>query len=248
MLIESNEDKDFGSIIFSENKFDFVTNFTKINKREPDVREFIDFKEVSKFIGQPVEKSLILYRLLTNDSNLDPFSSKLGYFIKVLDKIEVVYFDPIFIIKDIMNLNILVPREEFRFKIQQVGYRTKSVTDDSCIFEERFSIDMSEVESENQNDSIFAETMLSVKGTLGRKRSSNNFKLKYDSFQNVASESSKPDKQFYHLDGNNNQRNTTYVESSTTKELGNDENDFFSRMKLKKEKKEYKSNTLKMFK
>lgn len=156
--------------------------------------------------------------------------------------------DPIFIIKDIINLKIIIPKEEFRFKIQQVGYRTKSVTADSCIYEERFSIDMSEVEAENQNDSIFAETMLSVKGRIRKKRSSDDFKLKYDSFQNVASDFNKSEKQFYHLDGNDKKRNTTYIEDSKTKELGHDENDFFSRVKLKKERKKYESNTLKMFK
>ena len=244
MLIETNDKKNVGTIIFSENKFDFVTNFTKINKREPDHHVKIDFKEVSDFISQPIEKSLILYRLITNDENLDPFSSKLGYFIKVIDSIEVVYFDPIFIIKDIENLKFTIPKKEFRFKIQQVGFRTKSIKGETAIYEERFSINMSDIEAQNQNDSLFAETMLSIKGGLNIKKGVRNVDKDNNSFEKVSTEFSKKEKQFYRLDGNDKRKNSTYVKQANREEEGS----FFARVKLRKEKDEYKSNTLKMFK
>ncbi len=244
MLLETNDKKNVGTLIFSENKFDFVTNFTKINKREPNVHEHIDFKEVSAFINKPVEKNLILYRLVTNDKDLDPFSSKLGYFIKVKDSIEVVYFDPVFIIKDIENLKITIPKKDFRFKIQQVGYRTKIITDELSIYEERFSINMSDVEARNQNDSLLAESMLHVKDRISRKKTSKKNDKGKNSFNNVQTELKEEEKQFYHLDGNNKRKNTSFVEKTNKVEEGS----FFARVKLRKGKEDYKSNTLKMFK
>jgi len=246
MLIESF-DNNFGTIIYSENKFDFLTNFTKINRNEPDVQEHVDFKEVSTYIGKPVKKNLILYRLLTNDENLDPFSTKLGYFIKLNNKIEVVYFDPIFIVKDINNLKLTIDDEDFRFIIQQVGFRTKTLTEDTAIYEESFSIDMSQEEARNQNDSIFAESMISLKRSARKKISATNFESEINAFQNIVSETNKLDKQFFHLDGINTKHNTTYVEENNLSETKIEKNDFFSRVKLKKDRKNYRNSTLKMF-
>jgi len=244
MLIELF-DHNFGTIIYSENKFDFLNNFTIVNRSEPDVHEHIDFKEVSLYLSKPVKKNIILYRLLTNDENLDPFSSKLGYFLKLQSKIEVVYFDPIFIIKDIENLKLTIPQSEFRFIIQQVGFRTRNLTEDSAIFEESFSIEMNEEEAKNQNDSIFAESMLSL--SPKRKVLNKNNEEELNTFKNVATELNNLDKQFYHIDGINN-KNTTYIEERFTRDTKSEENDFFSRVKLKKDRKDYKSSTLKMFK
>jgi hypothetical protein len=248
VLVESNENKNFGIIIYSENKFDFVTNFTMVNKSEPDVHEHIDFKEVSKFISRPLQKNLILYRLLTNDENLDPFSSKLGYFIKEEKKIEVVYFDPIFVVKDIENLKISIPEDKFRFKIQQVGYRTKSFTHDSAIYEETFSIDLSDIEAKNQNDSIFAETMLSFNVSAIKKNKKSNSKIKNETFNNLSSVKEREEKDFYHLDGSEENKNSSFIKKSNRDDKYDEEGDFFSRVILKNERKEFKSSTLKMFK
>ncbi|MBU1115346.1 MAG: hypothetical protein KKE09_09445, partial [Bacteroidetes bacterium] len=196
MLIESYDNNNFGTIIYSENKFDFLTNFTRINRNEPEIHELIDFKEVSAYISKPVKKNLILYRLLTNDENLDPFSTKLGFFVKLKNKIEVVYFDPIFIIKDIDNLRLTIPKSEFKYIIQQVGYRTKALTEDTAIYEESFSIEMSEEEAENQNDSVFAESMLSLNGSAKKKNLNYNSEADINTFRNIASELNKLDKQF----------------------------------------------------
>ncbi len=248
MLIETNENKNFGTIIYSENKFDFLTNFTKVDKREPDIREHIDFKEVSEFISQPVEKNLILYRLITNDENLDPFSSKLGYFIKVEDRIEVVFFDPVFIVKDIENLKLTIPRKDFRFKIQQVGYRTKFVKDESSIYEERFAINMSEIEAENQNDAVFAETMLKINGRIIKKKKRKEIESIKNKLGKVSSSSvSKNNDKFYHLDGNESKKNSTFI--GKVRRTNSGEGDFFSRVNAKKsDKKNENNNTLKMFK
>lgn len=245
MLIETNSKKNIGTIIYSENKFDFVTNFTKIDKSEPDIQEKIDFKEVSNFISKPIDKNIILYRLITNDENLNPFSSKLGYFIKIKDKMEVVYFDPIFILNDIVNLKFTIPKKEFRYKIQQVGYRTISIEDEIAIYEERFSINMSEIEAKNQNDSLFVESMLSVKGSLNIKKVIKSVnKEEKEVLPKPARDLKKKNNKFYRLDGNDKRKNSTYVGKLTKEENSG----FFSRVKFRKDKDEYDSNSLKMFK
>ncbi|MCK5458115.1 MAG: hypothetical protein KAI45_13385, partial [Melioribacteraceae bacterium] len=160
MLIETYENNKCGAIVFSKNKFDLLTNFVIVDKTKPDVSKNIDYKEVSKLINKPVKKNLILYRLLTNDPNLDPYSSKISFFLKLKDKIEVVYFDPIFLLKDLEHLNITIPKKEFRFKIQQVGYKTKLIEDETVIYEEHFCNDLSDKEAKDKNDSLIAESML----------------------------------------------------------------------------------------
>lgn len=249
MLIETNENKNFGTIIYSENKFDFLTNFTKVDKSEPDVREYVDFKEISEFISRPIKKNLILYRLITNDENLDPFSSKLGYFIKVEDRIEVVFFDPVFIMKDIDNLKLTIPRKDFRFKIQQVGYRTKLVKEESSIYEERFAINMSEIEAENQNDAVFAETMLKITGRIIKKKKKKELENIKNKLNNASPSSlNKIHDKFYHLDGNEKKKNSTFI--GEVRRTNNGEGDFFARVRTKKNdnKEKDSSNKLKMFK
>jgi len=230
LLIETKDNS--GIIVYSKNEFNFLTNFVLVNKNNPDEREFMDFKEVSLFINKPVKKNLILYRLLTNDEELDPFSSKLGFFIKLHDKIEIVYFDPIFIFKDIQNLDISLPENEFKTKIQQVGYVTKSVQDENIIFEEKFSINMSEDEAKNQNDAELAKSMLEINSNII-------FDQKKE--KSIQAKQNEPiDENFYSLEKNDKVNST----SGTKKGSG-----FFSRVKTKNKVDEHKdgSGSLNMF-
>lgn len=248
MLIETYGDNNSGTIIFSKNKFDFITNFVIVNKAEPDFTKNIDFKEIGLFIDKPVKKNLILYRLLTNDEDLDPFTSKIGFFVKLEEKIEIVYFDPIFILKDLEYLKITLPKEEFRFKIQQVGYKTKSIVDESIIYEEYFCIDLSNDEAKNQNDSIFAETMLSLKKNNEDSNNKELNKSKLDLFKSVHPEISKRESKFYNLAKSENYKSESYHKRETKIIEVKGDRDFFARVSQKKNKKEdYKSSTLKMF-
>ncbi len=248
MLIETYEYSKSGTIIFSKNKFDFLTNFVIVDKSEPEVTKNLDFKEVSTYINKPVKKNLILYRLLTNDEDLDPFSSKIGFFIKLENKIEIVYFDPIFILKDLEFLKITLPKDEFLFKIQQVGYRTKTILDESVIYEEHFCIDLSDDEAKNQNDSIFAETMLSLKKNITDSKKEELNVSKLDMFKNVYPEMSKGESKFYNLEKFENYKSESYPKRETKIVEVKGDRDFFSRVSHKTSKKEeYKSNTLKMF-
>jgi hypothetical protein len=245
VLIETYENKS-GSLVFSKNKFDFLTNFVHVSKSEPDVTRMLDFKEIGNFINKPVKKNLIVYRLLTNDEDLDPYSSKLGFFLKVKEKVEIVYFDPIFILKDIEHLKITIPMDEFVFKIQQVGFRTDSIIDDTVIFKEHFAIDMSEEEAENQNDSIFAETMLSVtnKNQVELMQDENRKKV-FDSIKHTRNISNN---KFYNLEKSESSSLNQPPKRETKLVEVKGDRDFFQRVASKKNRaKEYDSSTLKMF-
>ncbi|MDZ7767096.1 MAG: hypothetical protein U5K00_22235 [Melioribacteraceae bacterium] len=113
-------------MIFSQNIFDFTKNFKIINKTQTVKRpQKISYFEVCEIVKNPLPKNLIIYRLLTNVSDLDAYSTKYGYFIKINGKPELIYFDPVFAIKDIRHLRFDFDPENFRFKIQQTGLTTE---------------------------------------------------------------------------------------------------------------------------
>jgi hypothetical protein len=72
---------------------------------------------------------------------------------------ELVYFDPVFAIKDLRHLKFDLDPEKFRFKIQQVGYTSLTRKDTESNYSEVFNIDLRAVEAQNQNDKIFAEAI-----------------------------------------------------------------------------------------
>ena len=160
MLLETLEVKKNDVLIYSQNKFDFKDNFKIIFKNEKIKHpRTVDYFEVCEFINDPSPKNIIVYRLLTNVSKLDAYSTKYGYFIKVNDDMELVYFDPVFAIKDLRHLKFDLDPEKFRFKIQQVGYTSLTRKDFETSYSEVFNIDLRAVEAQNQNDKIFAEAI-----------------------------------------------------------------------------------------
>lgn len=248
MLIETYEDNKCGSIVFSKNKFDLLTNFVIVDKTEPDTSKNIDYKEVSTLINKPVKKNLIFYRLLTNDPKLDPYSSKISFFLKLKDKIEVVYFDPIFLLKDLEHLKITIPKEEFKFKIQQVGYKTELITDDSVIYEEHFCNDLSDEEAKNKNDSLIAESMLLQKIKTSNSDIHELNITKEEIFKNIYSEISESECKFYNVEKSDSSKRDSIPKRETKIAEVKSDRDFFSRVNKKKNRKEdYRSSTLKMF-
>ena len=160
MLLETLEVKKNDVLIYSQNKFDFKDNFKIIFKNEKIKHpRTIDYFEVCEFVKDNSPKNIIVYRLLTNVSKLDAYSTKYGYFIKVNDNMELVYFDPVFAIKDLRHLKFDLDPDDFRFKIQQVGYTSLSRKENETSYSEVFSIDLRAVEAQNQNDKIFAEAI-----------------------------------------------------------------------------------------
>jgi hypothetical protein len=160
MLLETLEVKKNDVLIYSQNKFDFKDNFKIIFKNEKIKHpRAVDYFEVCEFINDPSPKNIIVYRLLTNVSKLDAYSTKYGYFLKSNDDMELVYFDPVFAIKDLRHLKFDLDPEKFRFKIQQVGYTSLTRKASESSYSEVFNIDLRAVEAQNQNDKIFAEAI-----------------------------------------------------------------------------------------
>lgn len=160
MLLETLDVKRNDVLIYSENVFDFDNNFRIIFKKDNIKRAYkINYFDVCDFINEPAPKNIIVYRLLTNVSSLDAYSTKYGYFINSQSGTELIYLDPIFAIKDLKNLKFDLNLKDFRFKIQQVGYTTLTSGSKSGDFTEIFSSDMRAVEAQNQNDRIFADAL-----------------------------------------------------------------------------------------
>ncbi|MFH0734318.1 MAG: hypothetical protein V1773_05875 [bacterium] len=160
MLLETLDVKRNDVLIYSENVFDFNNNFKIIFKKDKIKRAYkINYFDVCDFINEPTSKNIIVYRLLTNVSSLDAYSTKYGYFIKTHLGMELIYLDPIYAIKDLKNLKFELNLSDFRFKIQQVGFTTITGGKTGADFSEIFSWDMRAVEAQNQNDKIFADAL-----------------------------------------------------------------------------------------
>jgi hypothetical protein len=160
MLLETLDILENDVIIFSENKLDLKNNFKVIFKNSQVKKvESIDYFEVCKFLTDPAPKNLIVYRLLTNVSGLDAFSTNYGYFLNTNGNMELVYFDPAFAIQDLSHLKFNLEPHKFRFKIQQVGFSSSTNENGEAIFEEVFCFDLKAPEAQHQNDRIFAEAI-----------------------------------------------------------------------------------------
>jgi hypothetical protein len=176
MLLETLDLRRNDVLIYSQNRFNFNDNFKIIYKNEKVKRvRSISYFDVCNYVKDPSPKNLIVYRLLTNVTHLDAFSTKYGYFINVNGKVDLVYFDPIFAIKDLRHLRFDFDPDKFRFKIQQLGltsltkkepdvqaqkYGDASSTNYAeASFGEVYSFDLKAFEAQNQNDKIFADAI-----------------------------------------------------------------------------------------
>ncbi len=166
MLLETLDIRKKDFMIYSQNLFDFTNNFKIIDKSKRTKKpEKISYFEVCEIVKNTIPKNLIIYRLLTNVADLDAYSTKYGYFIKINGKPELIYFDPVFAIKDIRHLRFDFNPENFRFKIQQVGLTSKSLQGVEADYEEVFSFDLKAHEAQNQNDKIFADAIFAFDDT-----------------------------------------------------------------------------------
>lgn len=181
MLLETLDLRRNDVLIYSQNKFNFNDNFKIIYKNEKVKRvRSINYFDVCSFVKDPSPKNLIVYRLLTNVNHLDAYSTKYGYFVNINGRVELVYFDPIFAIKDLRHLRFDLDPDQFRFKIQQVGLTTlnkknaepvqqkfgeQNKTPESS-FSEVYSFDLKAFEAQNQNDKIFADAIFAFDEVL----------------------------------------------------------------------------------
>ncbi len=167
MFLETLDIRKNDILIYSKNLFDFNNNFKIVFKKDPVKRaKSISYFEVCEFVKDPSPKNLIVYRLLTNVPDLDSFSTKYGYFINIEGEMELIYFDPVFAIKDIRHLRFNIEPKKFRFKVQQVGLSYMGKIDFEANFREVFSFDLSAAEAQHQNDKIFAEAIFAFDETF----------------------------------------------------------------------------------
>ena len=163
MLLETLDLLKNDVIIYSENKFDLERNFKIIHKKsEIKTPKRIDFFEVCNFINQPLPKNMIVYRLLTNITDFDAFSTKYGFFIKTDNGLELIYFDPIFALNDLSNFKLNIDPNLFRFKIQQVGFSSLPTKNEEAFYGEVYAFDLRSDEAKNQNDKIFAKAIFAL--------------------------------------------------------------------------------------
>jgi hypothetical protein len=160
MLLETSDIKKNDVLIFSGNKFDLESNFKIIFKKNPLKKtENISFYEIGKYINLPVPKNLIVYRLLTNHSPFNANITKFGFLISIEGAVELIYFDPVFALKDIELISKSLNLENFRFKIQQVGLTSLSKKGKTLDFTEIFAFDLKADEAIYQNDRVYAEAI-----------------------------------------------------------------------------------------
>jgi hypothetical protein len=160
MLLETLDLRTNDVLIYSRNTFNFNTNFKIIYKNEKVKRpRSISYFDVCSYIKNSSPKNLIIYRLLTNVNSLAANSTKYGYFINIGGKVELIYFDPIFAIKDLRHLRFNFDPDRFRFKIQQVGLTSLTKREAEPSFAEVYSFDLKAIEAQNQNDKIYADAI-----------------------------------------------------------------------------------------
>jgi hypothetical protein len=163
MLLETLDLKTKDVLIYSQNLFNFNDSFKIIFKNEK--KKFprrISYFDVCNYVKDPAPKNLIIYRLLTNIHHLDAYSTKYGYFIKINGRMELIYFDPIFAIKDLRHLRFELDPNRFRFKIQQVGLTSLTRWESEPDFAEVYCFDLKAIEAQNQNDKIYADAIFAI--------------------------------------------------------------------------------------
>ncbi len=163
MLLETLDIKHNDILIYSQNIFDLENNFKIIYKDDPEkIPHKISYGEVCRFVNEFNPKNLIVYRLLTNIPDFEIFLSKYGFFININSVTELIYFDPVFAVKELeeysRSLNF-----DLRFRIQQVGLTTLNRYKNLPNFAEIYNVDLQASEAKNQNDKVFADAIFSVR-------------------------------------------------------------------------------------
>ncbi len=153
--------KDF--IVYSRNVFDFERNFWIVRKdKKIKNPENISFFDVCDLVKSNIPKSLVVYRLLTNIPNINAHSTKYGFFIKIDSNPEVIYFDPIFALKDLNYIAAGVDTSRFRFRIQQLGLTTLNKYGEHSNYTMIYNFDLRAKEAKHQDDKVFADAIFAL--------------------------------------------------------------------------------------
>lgn len=168
MLLETLDVKKNDVIIYSQNIFNIERNFKIIFKDDPErLARKITYSDVCRFVNEYVPKNLIVYRLLTNIRDFQMQLSRYGFLLNINGNAELIYFDPVFAVKDLEEYGQLENLQNLRFRIQQVGLTTLNRKGNLPNYAEIYNVDLEAMESKFQNDKVFAEAIVSLGSSLG---------------------------------------------------------------------------------
>ncbi len=158
MILETLDVKKNDIFVYSLNKFDLNRNFKMINKDAAiKYPKPIHFNDVCRFINDGRPKNLIVYRLLTNLPQIDQSFLKYGFLMNLDGSKEVIYFDPVFAIKELEEYSDIGEYPFLRFRIQQIGLLSMMTSFGEAKFHEVYAFDLEASEVRWQNDRVFAE-------------------------------------------------------------------------------------------
>ena len=187
MLLETLDVKKNDVVIYSQNIFDLEKNFKIIYKddHEKQIKD-IDYAGVCDFVNEYNPKNLIVYRLLTNIKNFEIYLSKYGYVVNINSSQELIYFDPVFAIKELEDYSEAVNHYDLRFRIQQVGLTTLNREGNRPNYAEIYSIDLEASEAKFQNDKTFVEAIFFAPNKKQGSKNTIESKIKIKSKENIA--------------------------------------------------------------
>jgi hypothetical protein len=174
MLLETLDIKKDDIVIFSQNLYNLDNNF-RIVYKDDDIKESreISFTEVCRFVNEYTPKNLIIYRLLTNIQNFEISVPKYGVFLNINGIAEMIFFDPVYAVRELEESPQSIDYKGLRFRIQQVGLTTLNRKNGLPNYAEIYSIDLEATEAKFLNDKAFADAIFSTYDSLkpGRKNS-----------------------------------------------------------------------------
>jgi len=161
MLLETKNIKKNDIIIYSRNSIDEDYNFRIIFKNDPKLyHRKISFDYTKKLITEYFPKNLIAYRIMTNFPEMLIPSTNYGCVIHVNSEQELIFTDPVYAVKTIEEYLEFNSNDQFKFKIQRVGYSTINKIGNSANYTEEFFYDLKIQEATNQNDAAYLESLL----------------------------------------------------------------------------------------
>lgn len=158
MILETLDVKKNDIFVYSLNKFDLNRNFKLINKDAAiKYPKPIHFNDVCRYLNDGRPKNIIVYRLLTNLPRIDQTFIKYGFIMNIDGNKEVIYFDPVFAIKELEEYSDIGEFPFLRFRVQQVGLLSMLSGFGETKYHEVYAFDLQATEVRKQNDRVFAE-------------------------------------------------------------------------------------------
>ena len=160
MLLETLDIKKDDIVIYSQNLFNQDNNFRIVYKDDVNkVSHKISFSEVCSYVNEYTPKNLIVYRLLTNIKDFEIYIAKYGSFLNINGIAEMIFFDPVYAVRELEEYSQSIDYNSLRFRIQQIGLTTLNRKGDLPNYAEIYSIDLEATEAKFQNDKAFADAI-----------------------------------------------------------------------------------------